>query len=40
MKPMATEPTEFSDGLIRGMPFLGLTEAQIDQLVAYLMTLK
>jgi cytochrome c oxidase subunit 2 len=38
MKPMYVVPDE--DGLIRGMPALGLTEAQIDDLVAYLSTLK
>jgi cytochrome c oxidase subunit II len=40
MKPMYPYPSPDSNGLIRGMPALGLTEAQIDQLVAYLMTLK
>jgi cytochrome c oxidase subunit 2 len=38
MKPMYVVPDE--DGLIRGMPALGLSEAQIDDLVAYLSTLK
>lgn len=38
MKPMSTTPND--DGLIRGMPNLGLSENQIDQLVAYLATLK
>jgi hypothetical protein len=33
MKPMAADDN-------RGMPNLGLTEEQIDQLVAYLTTLK
>ena len=38
MKPMAAEPN--ADGKGRGMPNLGLSEEQIDQLVAYLDTLK
>ena len=38
MKPMSVTPND--DGLIRGMPNLGLSENQIDQLVAYLATLK
>ena len=37
-KPMY--PTPNSDGLTRGMPYLGLTEDQIDGLVEYLLTLK
>jgi cytochrome c oxidase subunit 2 len=39
-KPMAPEPNEYSDGLGRGMPNLNLSETQIDQLVAYLETLR
>jgi cytochrome c oxidase subunit 2 len=39
-KPMAPEPNEYSDGLGRGMPNLNLSESQIDQLVAYLETLR
>ncbi len=38
MKPMYLTPED--DGRVRGMPALGLTEAQIDDLVAYLSTLK
>lgn len=38
MLPMAVEPEP--DGRIRGMPDLGLTEQQIDDLVAYLASLK
>jgi cytochrome c oxidase subunit 2 len=38
MKPMYVE--ENAQGQIRGMPALGLTEDQIDDLVAYLSTLK
>lgn len=40
MKPMYADPTklEASDGKYRGMPNLGLTEDQIDDLVAYLST--
>ena len=38
MKPMYVEENE--QGQVRGMPALGLTEAQIDDLVAYLSTLK
>jgi cytochrome c oxidase subunit 2 len=38
MKPMYVEPDD--QGLIRGMPNLALSENQIDQLVAYLATLK
>ena len=39
MKPMYADPTklEATDGMVRGMPNLGLTEDQIDQLVAYLL---
>ena len=37
MKPMFVEPNE--QGQVRGMPALGLTEDQIDDLVAYLLTL-
>jgi cytochrome c oxidase subunit 2 len=42
MKPMYADPTklEKSNGKYRGMPNLGLTEDDIDKLVAYLMTLK
>ncbi|HEX9259142.1 MAG TPA: cytochrome c oxidase subunit II, partial [Acidimicrobiales bacterium] len=40
MKPMYTKPAEATNGLIRGMPNLGLSESQIDDLVAYLVTLK
>ena len=38
MKPMA--PGEVDEPQSRGMPNLNLTETQIDQLVAYLETLK
>ena len=38
MKPMYVEENE--QGQVRGMPALGLTEAQIDDVVAYLSTLK
>lgn len=38
-KPMAPDPTQFSS-VGRGMPNLNLSERQIDQLVAYLETLK
>jgi cytochrome c oxidase subunit 2 len=38
MKPMYVKPD--ADGLIRGMPALGLSESAIDDLVAYLSTLK
>ncbi len=36
---MYADPTklEATDGLYRGMPFLALSEDQIDQLVAYLL---
>ena len=42
MKPMYADPAklEKSNGLYRGMPNLGLTEDDIDKLVAYLLTLK
>ncbi|MCB1259805.1 MAG: cytochrome c oxidase subunit II [Acidimicrobiales bacterium] len=42
MKPMAPLQTEnpYADGRVRGMPNLGLSEDQIDQLVAYLETLR
>jgi cytochrome c oxidase subunit 2 len=39
-KPMYSDPTKTVDGKFRGMPALGLSEGQIDQLVAYLTTLK
>ena len=39
-KPMYTEPDELAatDGKTRGMPYLALSEDQIDQVVAYLLT--
>ena len=37
MKPMYPDPNE--DGLARGMPYLGLSADQVDELVAYLLTL-
>jgi len=42
MKPMYADPTKLgpTDGKYRGMPNLGLTEDDIDKLVAYLATLK
>ena len=42
MKPMYADPAklEKTNGLYRGMPNLGLTEDDIDKLVAYLLTLK
>ena len=42
MKPMYVEPNLLapSDGKYRGMPYLALTEDDIDKLVAYLITLK
>jgi cytochrome c oxidase subunit 2 len=42
MKPMYAEPNllEPSDGKYRGMPYLALSEDDIDKLVAYLLTLK
>jgi cytochrome c oxidase subunit 2 len=41
-KPMYTNPADLepTDGLYRGMPYLGLNEEQIDVLVEYLLTLK
>ena len=38
-KPMYTDPEELgpTDGKTRGMPYLGLSEDQIDQLIAYLL---
>lgn len=41
-KPMYADPAmlEQSDGKVRGMPYLGLTEDQIDQLIAYLLERK
>jgi cytochrome c oxidase subunit 2 len=41
-KPMYTNPEKLSetDGKTRGMPYLGLSEDQIDQLVAYLLERK
>ncbi len=38
-KPMYADTEELAGELPRGMPDLGLTEEQIDQLVAYLQTL-
>ena len=40
-KPMFTDQTELgpTDGLYRGMPFLGLSEDQIDDVIAYLLEL-
>jgi cytochrome c oxidase subunit 2 len=42
MKPMYADPTKLepTGGKYRGMPNLGLTEDDIDKLVAYLLTLK
>jgi cytochrome c oxidase subunit 2 len=42
MKPMYTDPEELgpTDGKVRGMPDLGLSEEQIDQLIAYLLERK
>jgi len=42
MKPMYTDPEllEPTDGLVRGMPNLALSEDQIDELVAYLLERK
>jgi cytochrome c oxidase subunit 2 len=39
MKPMYTDPEDLgaTDGLVRGMPYLALSEDQIDELVAYLL---
>ena len=41
-KPMYADPTKLepTNGLYRGMPFLALSEDQIDQLVAYLLERK
>lgn len=41
-KPMYADPDklEATDGLVRGMPYLALTEDQIDDLIAYLLELK
>ena len=41
-KPMYTDPDKLepTDGKYRGMPNLGLSEDQIDQLVAYLLERK
>jgi cytochrome c oxidase subunit 2 len=41
-KPMYADPENLqeTDGKYRGMPDLGLSEAQIDQLVAYLLERK
>jgi cytochrome c oxidase subunit 2 len=39
-KPMYSDPKKTVDGKFRGMPALGLSESQIDQLIAYLTTLK
>jgi cytochrome c oxidase subunit 2 len=41
-KPMYADPTKLEEtgGLYRGMPYLGLTEDDIDSLIAYLVTLK
>ena len=38
-KPMYTEPTELgpTDGKTRGMPYLALSEDQIDEIIAYLL---
>jgi cytochrome c oxidase subunit 2 len=40
-KPMYADPEELgaTDGLYRGMPFLGLSEDQIDDVIAYLLEL-
>jgi cytochrome c oxidase subunit 2 len=42
MKPMYADPNELTptDGLVRGMPNLALSEDQIDELVAYLLERK
>jgi cytochrome c oxidase subunit 2 len=42
MKPMYANPALLTStgGKYRGMPNLGLTEADIEKLVAYLLTLK
>ena len=41
-KPMYAEPgrLEQTDGLVRGMPYLALSEDQIDELIAYLLERK
>jgi len=41
-KPMYADPAmlEQTDGKVRGMPYLGLSEDQIDQLIAYLLERK
>ena len=41
-KPMYTDPEKLepTDGLVRGMPYLALSEDQIDRLVAYLLERK
>ena len=41
-KPMYAEPErlEETDGLVRGMPYLALSEDQIDELIAYLLERK
>ncbi len=41
-KPMYTDPLELeaTDGLVRGMPYLALSEDQIDDLLAYLLERK
>ena len=41
-KPMYANPTLLTEtnGKYRGMPNLGLSESDIDKLVAYLLTLK
>ncbi len=42
MKPMYTDPEALAetDNLVRGMPYLALSEDQIDKLVAYLLERK
>jgi cytochrome c oxidase subunit 2 len=42
MKPMYTEADQLgeTDGLVRGMPYLALSEDQIDELIAYLLERK
>ncbi|MEM9514471.1 MAG: cytochrome c oxidase subunit II [Actinomycetota bacterium] len=42
VKPMYTDPTQLAEtnGLPRGMPYLALSEDQIDELVAYLLERK
>lgn len=41
-KPMYADPNKLdaTNGLVRGMPYLALTEDQIDDLIAYLLELK